>query len=78
LSLEKEKNAYEHFFYSLRHKFSNNIIKYNEKFSFFEELVNKNPKYWSADSDKHLNKLGHNDFFLYLYQYMQPKLNQHI
>jgi hypothetical protein len=78
LSLEKEKNAYEHFFYSLRHKFSNNIIKYNEKFSFFEEFVNKNPKYWSADSDKHLNKLGHNDFFLYLYQYMQPKLNQHI
>jgi hypothetical protein len=74
LSLEKEKNAYEHFFYSLRHKFSNNIIKYNEKFSFFEEFVNKNPKYWSSNSDKHFNKLGHNDFFLYLYPYIQKDL----
>ena len=78
LDLETEKNAYEHFFYSLRDKFSNNIIKYNEKFSFFEEFVNKNPKYWSANSDKHFNKLGHNDFFLYLYQYIQSKLNQYI
>lgn len=74
LDITKEKNAYEHFFYSLRDKFFDNIILYNNEFSFFEEFVNKNPKYWSSNSDKHFNKLGHNDFFLYLYQYIQKDL----
>jgi hypothetical protein len=74
LDITKEKNAYEHFFYSLRDKFFDNIVLYNNEFSFFEEFVNKNPKYWSSNSDKHFNKLGHNDFFLYLYQYIQKDL----
>ena len=74
LTLKNEKNAYEQFFYRLRDEFWNNIIRYNDKFSFFEEFVDKNPKYWSADSDKHFNKLGHNEFFLYLYEYIQKDL----
>ena len=74
LDIKKEKNAYEHFYYSLRDKFSNNILKYNNKFGFFDEFVENNPKYWSSKSDKHFNKLGHNDFFLYLYPYIQNDL----
>ena len=74
LDIKKEKNAYEEFFYNLKHKFFDNILLYNNQFSFFEEFVNKNPKYWSSNSDKHFNKLGHNDFFLYLYPYIQKDL----
>jgi hypothetical protein len=74
LDIKKEKNAYEEFFYNLKHKFFDNIVLYNNQFSFFEEFVNKNPKYWSSNSDKHFNKLGHNDFFLYLYPYIQKDL----
>ena len=74
LDIEKEKLAFAQFSFVLKNKFSDNIIKYNDKFSFFEEFVNKNEKYWSSDSDKHFNKLGHNHFFLYLYQYIQNDL----
>jgi hypothetical protein len=74
LDIKKEKNAYEEFFYNLKDKFFDNIVLYNNQFSFFEEFVNKNPKYWSSNSDKHFNKLGHNDFFLYLYPYIQKDL----
>ena len=74
LDFEKEKKSYEQFFYSLNEKFNQNIIKYNDEYSFFDEFVQKNPKYWSAESDKHFNKLGHNDIFLYLYQYIQKNL----
>ena len=74
LDIHKEKKSYEHFFYSLKSKFEKNIITYNHKLSFFDEFVQKNPKYWSAESDKHFNKLGHNDIFLYLYQYIQKNL----
>jgi len=74
LNFEKEKKSYEQFFYSLNQKFNQNIIKYNDEYSFFDEFVQKNPKYWSAESDKHFNKLGHNNIFLYLYQYIQKNL----
>jgi len=74
LHFKKEKKSYEQFFYSLNEKFNQNIIKYNDEYSFFDEFVQKNPKYWSAESDKHFNKLGHNDIFLYLYQYIQKNL----
>ena len=71
LDIEKEKVAYQHFYYIIRDRFYENIIKYNDEFSIFDEFVEKNPKYWSSISDKHFNNLGHNDFFLYLYQYIQ-------
>jgi len=74
LNLKKEKLAYEQFFYTLRDKFSNNILEYNNEFSFFDEFVQKNEKYWSSESDKHFNKLGHLEFFQYLYGYIQKDL----
>jgi hypothetical protein len=32
-----------------------------------DEVIEKNPKFWVNNSDKHFNKLGHEYFFLYLY-----------
>ena len=67
----KEKYGFSHFQFVVRHKFSDNIIQYNNQFSFFDNFIKKNPQYWCSDGDKHFNKLGHLEFFQYLYPYIQ-------
>ena len=66
-----EKHGFSHFQFIVRHKFSDNIIQYNNQFSFFDNFIKKNPQYWCSDGDKHFNKLGHLEFFQYLYPYIQ-------
>ncbi len=48
-------------------KFKDNFILFNDKLSLMDEVIEKNPKFWVNNSDKHFNKLGHEYFFLYLY-----------
>jgi hypothetical protein len=53
----KEKYGFSHFEFVTR-KFPDNVIQYNNQ-------------YWCSDGDKHFNKLGHLEFFQYLYPYIQ-------
>jgi hypothetical protein len=66
----KEKYGFSHFEFVTR-KFPDNVIQYNNQFSFFDNFIKKNPQYWCSDGDKHFNKLGHLEFFQYLYPYIQ-------
>jgi len=67
LSPKKEPYAHAQFHISLIKKFESNLIKFNNKYSLMGEVIEKTPKYWVNNSDKHFNKTGHLFFFQYLY-----------
>ncbi len=67
LSFKDEPTAYNEFNSSIVNKFYENLIKFKNKYSLMDVVIEKNPKFWVNNSDKHFNKLGHEYFFLYLY-----------
>jgi hypothetical protein len=67
LPSKKKSFAYSQFNESLVSKFTNNFIRFNNKYSLMHEIIEKTPAYWVKDSDKHFNKIGHLFFFQYLY-----------
>jgi len=67
LDVNELPHAHNHLYYSLYSNFSKNFIKFNNEFSLMDEVVEKSPSFWINNSDKHFNKLGHEYFFLYLY-----------
>ena len=56
---------------------------YEKKIEYFDSEKEKLPEYilslendkhWQTNNDKHFGKIGHKQFFEYLYQYIEPKL----
>jgi hypothetical protein len=41
---------------------------------WFKPFIDVNVEWGQMNSDKHFGEYGHNQFFQYLYQYIQPKL----
>ncbi len=70
--------AHNRFFKYFYNKFSTNFIKFNEEFGLMTNVVEKNPNFWIDKSDKHFNKLGHEYFFLYLYDIIREKERKNI
>ena len=59
--------AHNRFFKYFYKNFESNFVKFNNEFGLMSNVVEKNPQFWVNNSDKHFNKLGHEYFFLYLY-----------
>ena len=60
--------AHNRFFKYFYKNFESNFVKFNNEFGLLSNVVEKNPQFWVNNSDKHFNKLGHEYFFLYLYE----------
>jgi len=67
LNPKDNPQSYNQLRYSLHNNFSEYFIQFNGKFSLMDEIIEKNPNFWVNKSDKHFNKIGHEYFFLYLY-----------
>jgi hypothetical protein len=50
----------------------NYIIPFDKK--CWIDYCYSNPLWWQTNNDKHFGKIGHKQFFEYLYQYIEPKL----
>ncbi len=70
--------AHNRFFKYFYDKFNANFIKFNREFGLMTNIVEKNPQFWVNNSDKHFNKLGHEYFFLYLYDIIIGKERKNI
>lgn len=73
LDVKEQPHSYNQLNYSLYKNFSENFVHFNKKFSLMDEIIEKYPKFWVNNSDKHFNKLGHEFFFLYLYDIITGK-----
>lgn len=73
LNPQNEMYAHAQFHKSLILKFDKNLIRFNNKFSLMDEIIEKTPEYWVNNSDKHFNKTGHQFFFQYLYDVIVSK-----
>jgi hypothetical protein len=67
LDAKLQPYSYSQLYEFIYKKFSDNIVLFDGKFSLMDEVIEKNPNFWVNKSDKHFNKLGHEFFFLYLY-----------
>jgi hypothetical protein len=50
----------------------NYIIPFDKK--CWIDYCYSNPLWWQTNNDKHFGKVGHKQFFEYLYQYIETKL----
>lgn len=64
---DTEKYAYSQFIQSFRDKYPKAMITFNGRYSLMDEIIENNSSFWVTKSDKHLNKIGHEFFFQYLY-----------
>lgn len=65
-----EKFAFTQFNDSLAKKYRDNFVTFNTRYSLMDEIIEQSPSFWVNKSDKHLNKIGHEFFFRYLYDVM--------
>lgn len=44
------------------------------KYECWIDFCNQTPSWWQKNNDRHFGKMGHKEFFEYLYPYIQPTL----
>jgi hypothetical protein len=68
-----ERYAYSQFNEQFAKKYKSNMITFNGRYSLMDEIIENNSSFWVTNSDKHLNKIGHEFFFQYLYDVIMGK-----
>ena len=54
-------------------KYDKNYIK-PKGYDCWIDFCNQTPSWWQKNNDRHFGKMGHKEFFEYLYPYIQPNL----